>query len=80
MGCAADVTRAAEERETLSAILENEISDLSMEISHTDSLDFRTLLKHKKAVLTKVRPICQGLSTTVHIMSDTARGPFRENL
>ena len=43
-----------EEQETLSAILENAISDLRMEISHTDRLDFRTGLKRKKAVLNKV--------------------------
>ena len=43
-----------EEQETLSAILENAISDLRMEISHTDRLDFRTGLKRKKAVLNKL--------------------------
>ena len=43
-----------QEAETLVAILEHELSDLSYEIANTDSLDFRDGLRKKKAVLSKV--------------------------
>ncbi len=42
-----------EEQEILIAILENYLSDLRMEISDTDRLDFRELLKTRKRVLRK---------------------------
>jgi len=35
----------------LSDILENDLSDLRMEIADTDRLDFRNYLKQKKSVL-----------------------------
>jgi hypothetical protein len=47
-----DLTR--EEREVLLETLENDLSDLRMEIADTDSLDFRDMLKGRKAVLAKV--------------------------
>lgn len=43
-----------EEKETLIDILENDLSDLRMEITDTDSLDFREILKKQKEVLKKV--------------------------
>lgn len=43
-----------EEREILTGVLESYLSDLRMEISNTDSLDFRNKLKERKKVLEKV--------------------------
>ena len=43
-----------EEKEMLIDILENDLSDLRMEIADTDSLDFREMLKKQKEVLKKV--------------------------
>jgi len=54
-----DLTR--EEREVLLETLENDLSDLRMEIADTDSLDFRDMLKSRKAVLSKV---IEALQTT----------------
>ena len=47
-----DLTK--EEKDILTEILENDLSDLRMEITDTDSLDFREKLKKQKEVLTKV--------------------------
>jgi len=47
-----DLTK--EEKDILTEILENDLSDLRMEITDTDSLDFREMLKKQKEVLTKV--------------------------
>ena len=38
----------------LQDLLTNDLSDLRMEIAHTDRLDYRERLKVRKAVLTKV--------------------------
>ncbi|KPK00864.1 MAG: hypothetical protein AMS20_14765 [Gemmatimonas sp. SG8_28] len=38
----------------LEDLLTNDLSDLRMEIAHTDRLDYRERLKLRKAVLTKV--------------------------
>ena len=43
-----------EEKDILAMVLENDLSDLRMEIADTDSMDFRELLKKKKDVLKKV--------------------------
>jgi len=43
-----------DEQEILIAILDNYLSDLRMEISHTDRLDFREQLKMRKRVLRKM--------------------------
>ncbi len=43
----------AEEASILAGVLENDLSDLRMEITHTDSYDFRKGLKRRKAVLMK---------------------------
>ena len=43
-----------EEAAILAEVLENDLSDLRMEIAHTDSWDFRKMLKQRKAVLIKV--------------------------
>ena len=45
---------APDECEILNQVLENELADLRMEISDTDSQDFRTKLKQRKQVLQKV--------------------------
>ena len=50
-----DLTK--EEKDILTEILENDLSDLRMEITDTDSLDFREMLKKQKEVLTKVLEI-----------------------
>ena len=42
-----------EEASILADVLENDLSDLRMEIAHTDSFDFRKMLKRRKAVLMK---------------------------
>ena len=41
-----DLTK--DEKAILAEILENDLSDLRMEITDTDSLDFREMLKNKK--------------------------------
>jgi hypothetical protein len=47
-----DLTK--EEKDILVGILENDLSDLRMEITDTDNMDFRETLKNQKAVLQKV--------------------------
>ena len=47
-----DLTK--DEKAILAEILENDLSDLRMEITDTDSLDFREMLKKQKEVLKKV--------------------------
>ena len=47
-----DLTK--EEKDILTEILENDLSDLRMEITDTDSSDFREMLKKQKEVLKKV--------------------------
>lgn len=47
-----DLTK--EEKDMLVEILENDLSDLRMEIVDTDNMDFRETLKGRKAVLQKV--------------------------
>jgi hypothetical protein len=42
-----------EEREILAVVLDSYLSDLRMEISHTDSADYREMLKQRKAVVQK---------------------------
>ena len=42
-----------EEASILADVLENDLSDLRMEIAHTDSFDYREMLKRRKAVLMK---------------------------
>jgi hypothetical protein len=45
---------ADEDAEILKAVLEEYISDLRMEVSNTDSMDFREQLKRKETVLKRV--------------------------
>ncbi|HEU5249113.1 MAG TPA: hypothetical protein VFW15_03935 [Thermoanaerobaculia bacterium] len=42
---------ADQEAEVLASILEEYVSELRMEISNTDSMDFREELKRKEAIL-----------------------------
>lgn len=48
------VDLTGEEREILQTVLESYLSDLRMEISNTDSKDFREMLKQRKEVVRKV--------------------------
>ena len=43
-----------EEQEILRTVLESELADLRMEISETDSRDFKAMLKKRKGVLDKL--------------------------
>ena len=43
-----------EEQKTLNEVLKAVISDLSMEISHTDQQDYRDVLKKKKQTLSGI--------------------------
>lgn len=43
-----------EERRTLLEMVETVLSDLRMEIAHTDRKDFRDMLKDRKAILIKL--------------------------
>ncbi len=52
-----------DEREILTAILRNYLSDLRMEISHTDRMAFREQLKLRKQVLKKVLATLQAPET-----------------
>ena len=49
-----EITLDRDERQILRAILENELSDLRMEMADTDRKEFRDLLSRRKAVLQKV--------------------------
>lgn len=42
------------EKEILSEVLESDLSDLSMEITDTDSMDYRETLKSKRTVIQKI--------------------------
>jgi hypothetical protein len=44
-----------EERVTLQHLLDNCLSDLRMEISHTDSYKFKEMLRDRKNVLMKIK-------------------------
>ena len=45
---------ADEEAEVLRSVLEEYISELRMEVSNTDSMDFREVLKRKEEILKRV--------------------------
>ena len=45
---------ADEEAEILKSVLEEYISELRMEVSNTDSMDFREALKHKEGILKRL--------------------------
>ena len=49
-----EITLDRDERQILRTILENELSDLRMEMADTDRKEFRDLLSRRKAVLQKV--------------------------
>lgn len=49
-----ELSLSDEELKTLIHILEKHLSDLSIEISHTDTRDFREELKHQKVYVEKV--------------------------
>jgi hypothetical protein len=43
-----------EEKQTLREMLERDLSDLRMEIAHTDRLSYRELLRERKRIIGKV--------------------------
>jgi len=45
---------SAEESEALLWVLEDYVSDLRMEVSHTDNMTFREVLKAKEALLNRL--------------------------
>jgi hypothetical protein len=45
---------ADEEAEILKSVLEEYISELRMEVSNTDNMDFREALKRKEAILKRL--------------------------
>lgn len=49
-----EVELTPEEKEMLREMLESEISDLSEEIAHTDSFDYRDALRQRRGVLQKL--------------------------
>ncbi len=49
-----EITLDRDERQILRTILENELSDLRMEMADTDRKEFRDILGRRKAVLEKV--------------------------
>ena len=49
-----EITLDRDERQILRTILENELSDLRMEMAETDRKEFRDLLSRRKVVLQKV--------------------------
>ncbi len=53
-GLVVDLNLDHDEIEVLRHVLESYLSDLRMEIADTDLLDFRTMLKNRKAVIRKV--------------------------
>jgi hypothetical protein len=48
------LTLTSEEASVLHEVLDNYVSDLRMEISNTDSMDFRERLKTKKVFLERL--------------------------
>ena len=47
--------RSQEERELLIEILENDISDLRMEIADTDRREYREMLKNREVLMKKIQ-------------------------
>ena len=43
------------QQQVLRELLEITLSDLSMEISHTDQMDYRDQLKERREILTSIR-------------------------
>lgn len=50
-----------EEQQILVEVLENYISDLTMEISDTDRLEFREMLKSRRRAVVKVINVLKGI-------------------
>ena len=58
------LTLTTEQAATLRDILDAYVSDLSMEIAHTDRLDFRVGLKRRKAIAAEVASRLESELTT----------------
>jgi len=50
----AQLVLSAEEEQILERILRRSLSDLDLEILHTDHAEFRAMLKHRRAILQKI--------------------------
>ena len=51
-----------EEERMLAEVLERQVHDLDMEVAHTDSREFKELLRHRREVLSHVRERVQSLA------------------
>lgn len=49
-----------EELKTLQEVLENDIAGLKVEVLHTDTRQYRELLKHKEQILEKILARSEG--------------------
>jgi hypothetical protein len=50
-----------EEEQMLAEVLERKVHDLDIEVAHTDSREFKELLKHRREVLGRLRERVEGL-------------------
>ncbi len=50
----AQLVLSAEEEQILERILRRSLSDLDLEILHTDHAEFRGMLKHRRVILQKI--------------------------
>jgi len=50
-----------EEERMLAEVLERQVHDLDIELAHTDSRDFKEMLRRRRDVLSHVRERVQGL-------------------
>jgi hypothetical protein len=67
---AVDLALTAQEGEDLRLMLEGDLADLSVEIAHTDSYDFREELKEKRA---RLREVFCRLSATLSVATGGGR-------
>lgn len=50
-----------EEERMLAEVLERQVHDLDIEVAHTDSREFKDMLRHRREVLGHVRERVEGL-------------------
>ena len=63
-----------EDRQILLEVLENALSDLRMEIADTDSMDFREMLKGRKAVIKKAIAALKEAAAAPHVDRERSLG------
>jgi hypothetical protein len=54
-----------EEERILAEVLERHVHDLDMEVAHTDSREFREMLRHRRDVLSHMQGRVQSLARAV---------------